>query len=175
MASLAAPFPTDALRDAGAQMRQPHRSPTMPAASAAGRSSYGGGRPNWAAFGLIGAAHVAAVAVLMTTGVIQTGAAPPPVRVNFVEEIVEPAVPPPAPLEVIEPVPTEVFLPDVIVETTAPPPPPTVTASEIPPAPQTMAAPVVSRSIDAPVVPPDFSADQLNNPGPRYPSASRRS
>jgi len=37
-----------------------------------------------------------------------------------------------------------------------------------------VAAPTPARGEGEAVVPPDFSADQLNNAGPRYPSASRR-
>lgn len=129
---------------------------------------------NWTALSLIAAAHAGVIALLLTTGAIHVGQSPPPVAVNFVEEIVEPKPPEPAPMEIIEPVPTEVFIPEVVIQTTAPPPPPTITATEVPPAPRVVAAPTVAKGIDAPVVPPDFSADQLNNPGPRYPSASRR-
>ncbi|MFC3712173.1 energy transducer TonB [Sphingoaurantiacus capsulatus] len=142
---------------------------TQIAESAAGFAA--GGGHNWAAIGVIGGLHAAVIGLLLTTGAIHLGNAPPPVHVNFVEEVIQPEDQPPPPVE-LEPVQTEVFIPDVIVEA-APPPPPTITASPTPPAPKVVAAPTV-RVSEAPVIPPDFTADQLNNPGPRYPSASRR-
>lgn len=170
MASLAIPMTEQAAPAAPAPSRvTPPRLPDTPPQPA----TFGGfaaGGPNWTAIGVIAGLHAAVIGLLLTTGAIHVGRSPPPVHINFVEEIVQPEVQPPPPLE-LEPVQTEVFVPEVIVE--APPPPPTITASPTPPAPKVVTAPTV-RVSEAPVIPPDFTADQLNNPGPRYPSASRR-
>lgn len=139
-------------------------------------SAFAADGQNWTVLGAIAAAHAGIVALLLTTGAIQVGKSPAPVAVNFVEEIAEPTPvePTEAPEAALEPVPTEVFVPDVLVETPAPPPP-VVTVTEVAPPPKAVTSPAtVKGSGDAPVVPPDFMADQLNNPGPRYPSASRR-
>jgi protein TonB len=102
-------------------------------------------------------------------------AAPAPVAVAFVEEIAEPPLEQPAVEAALEPVATDIFVPEVVVETPVAPPP-VVTVTEVPLPPQAVAAPPAAArgGGDAAVTPPDFSADQLNNPGPRYPAASRR-
>ncbi len=170
MASLAIPM-AEGVASAAAAPSRSEPAMQVDAAPPAAFSGFAGGGPNWTVIGTIAGLHAAVIGLLLTTGAVHIGNAPPPVHVNFVEEIVQPEVQPPPPLE-LEPVQTEVFIPDVIVE--APPPPPTITASPTPPAPKVVAAPTV-RVSEAPVIPPDFTADQLNNPGPRYPSASRRS
>lgn len=145
----------------------------MTSASAGARYAERG--PNWGAIGIIAAAHAALIGVLLTTGAVTfAGKTPPPVAVNFVEEIAEPTVETPAPEMPMETVAADIFVPDVIIETPVAAPP-QLTVTEAPPAPKAIAAPEVAKGGgDSPIVPPDFSADQLNNPGPRYPSASRR-
>lgn len=177
MASLAASFTGEGIAAVDEPVRRatPPREPAMtriaPVEPAAGFTA---GRRNWGVIAGIGAAHAALLALLLTTGAIQVGKAPPPVAIAFVQEIAEPIEPTVAPEAALEPVPTDVFVPDVIVETSVAPAP-TVTATDVPPPPKAVAAPTtVKGSGDAVVVPPDFSADQLNNAGPRYPSASRR-
>ena len=151
--------------------------PQTPAADMqASSAGYAAAGPNWTAIGLIGAAHAAVIAVLLTTGAIRIGGAqPPPVVVSFVEEIAQPVVETPALEAAMETVPTDLFVPEVVIEAPVAPPPPVLTITAVAPPPNAVAAPaIVKGNGDAPVVPPDFSADQLNNPGPRYPAASRR-
>lgn len=177
MASLAASFTGDAIAAADDPVCQPT---FVPAAEGprgdvvdSVRGFTEGGR-NWGMLAAIAAGHAAVIALLLTTGAVTIGASPPPVAINFVQEIAEPLEPTLAPEAALEPVPTDIFVPEVIVETSVAPPP-TISVTEVPPPPRAVAAPAVARgSGDAPVVPPDFSADQLNNAGPRYPSASRR-
>ncbi len=157
----------------GAGEAPPRQHQGFGVADASDDRGFAAGGPSWTALGLIAAGHVAVLAVLLTTGAIRIGASPPPVAVAFVEEVIEPA-PAAAPAEIIEPVTTEIFVPEIIIATPAAPPP-TVTVTESPPAPPAAVARTMSPGAELPVVPPDFSADQLNNPGPRYPSASRRS
>lgn len=174
MASLAASFIGDKTVNGPARpsdLSAP-RSPRAGATDGAYRFSTGG--PNWPLLGLIGVAHVGFFALLLTTGAVHIGMPPPPVAINFVREIAEPVEPEVVPEAALEPVPTDIFVPDVIVETSVLSPP-TVTVTDVPPPPKAVATPTMARgSGEAAVVPPDFSADQLNNAGPRYPSASRR-
>lgn len=177
MASLAASFTGDAIAAADRPVRQP---PVVPAPEAprldiaASASGFTEGGRNWGMLAAIAAGHAAVIALLLTTGAVTIGTPPPPVAINFVEEIAEPLEPTVAPEAALDPVPTDVFIPEVIVETSVTPPP-TISVTDVPPPPRAVAAPTMAKgSGDAPVVPPDFSADQLNNAGPRYPSASRR-
>lgn len=177
MASLAASFTGDRIAAVDEPVRRatPPRELTMTRIAAVEPAAgFTASRRNWGVIAGIGAAHAALLALLLTTGAIHIGKAPPPVAINFVQEIAEPIEPTVAPEAALEPVPTDVFVPDVIVEANVAPAP-TITATDVPPPPKAVAAPTtVKGSGDAAVVPPDFSADQLNNAGPRYPSASRR-
>lgn len=176
MASMAASFTGEAT----AATDQPARRAVVadgrraPSTAPVDSGGFGGGNRRWGVLAAIGAGHVGLVALLLSTGAIQVGPTPPPVAINFVEEIAEPREPTVVPEAALEPVPTDTFVPEIRVETSVTPPP-TITATEMPPPPRAVAAPTPARGEgDAPVVPPDFSADQLNNAGPRYPSASRR-
>ncbi len=177
MASLAASFTGDSVAsvDEPVRLAVPPREPAMTRRAAdEPAAGFTASRRNWGAIATIGAVHAALVALLLTTGAIHIGEAPPAVAIAFVQEIAEPIEPTVAPEAALEPVPTDIFAPDVIVETNVAPAP-TITATDVPPPPRAIAAPTTAKGNgDAAVVPPDFSADQLNNAGPRYPSASRR-
>lgn len=176
MASMAASFTGDAT----AATDQPARRAVVAdgrrelSTAPADASGFGGGHRRWGVLTAITAGHVGLVALLLSTGAIRVGPPPPPVAINFVEEIAEPREPIVAPEAALEPVPTDIFIPEIRVETSVTPPP-TISVTDLPPPPGAMAMATPARGEgDAPVVPPDFSADQLNNAGPRYPSASRR-
>jgi len=179
MASLAISVGSGAARATVSPSLPPLRVVAEPQTPAADRQAssagYAAAGANWIAIGLIGAAHAAVIAVLLTTGAIRISEAPPPVLISFVEEIAQPVVETPALEAAMETVPTDLFVPEVVIEAPVAPPPPVLTITAVAPPPNAVAAPAnVKGNGDAPVVPPDFSADQLNNPGPRYPAASRR-
>lgn len=142
------------------------------------------------AFAGIAALHVIALAALFVA--CDTPAQPQaarPMMVTFISEAPpqpEPMPPPPKPVKpkpqpkmiaTPKPSPSAITVPPIEekpVETApideVPPPPPS------PPAP-TPTAPTAPTALTAPptVTPPNFVAAYLNNPGPRYPSASIRS
>ena len=130
--------------------------------------------PNWPIIGGIVAAHIVLGAGLMATGTIKLAAPEKPVIVSLIPETVAPS--PPEVDVPLQPVPVEVFVPDVLVQTEAIRTSPIV-VTNVPP-PKAVVAPSVAATpgppVAAPVTPPDFDADQLDNPGPRYPAMSRR-
>lgn len=139
---------------------------------------YGSRGPNWTVIGLILLAHAALLFALVKLDVIHVGkAAPPPLVIELITEMAPPPPPPAQPTPEVQPV-TKiqpvVVSPPPIVQTPASPPM-IATAPEAPPAPvQVVAPPSVASGPPAPVTPPDFDADQLKNPAPKYPLASRR-
>ena len=125
-----------------------------------------------AALLLIAAAHVAAVAGMLTAKLRAEPAPPPaPIMVSFVAppapETQEP--PPPPPPEPLKPRPQ----PTMIASSA-----PTAAAIEAPPAdevvPQDEPPPAPSAPPAAEITPPNFVAAYLNNPAPSYPAMSVR-
>ena len=130
-------------------------------------------------------AHVIAVIALLNyqpvrTALIETA----PIMVNLITPIVEKPQEPPKPLPVKprvqqqQPKPPE---PQQLIVATAEAPAPVVAPTPPPPAPApAVAAAIVSQPIvvvtppPAPVIPPNFNADYLDNPPPLYPAVSRR-
>lgn len=131
---------------------------------------------NWPVIGILAAAHAAVVGALLATGAItvQSSERPPIiVEMKAVPELA-PEQPPAPPEFSLEPVEPQITAPEVLVET---PPPPVVSlvASPSLPSPSRVVVPTNSEGLgSAPVTPPDFEADYLNNPPPRYPPLSRR-
>lgn len=142
---------------------------------------------------LAGAAIVAAHAGLLGWFLLQPGSSVPTVerlvQVSFVvaapAAMVAPAPPPPPPVQpVAKPAPTVVATraPPVDTALRVPPEPPRQAPApqpEVPPPqlPVTTSAAVATpaaANVAVTTVPPDFRAAYLNNPGPRYPNASRR-
>lgn len=151
---------------------EPATAPAMP-------SRYGETRTNWLAIAAIVLGHVALVAALAIFDVIPIAhnkpkplavfdiAEPPPPPVEIPLEVPPPAAAPeqlviPPPL-VVHPQPQAVKV-EAIESLTPPPPAPAIAATPTP-------GPVTT---PAPVTPPDFTADYLRNPAPRYPLDSRR-
>lgn len=134
---------------------------------------------HWRTFSIVAGIHVAAASALLSLGIVEVPRARSQ-RLTVVD------IQTPAPQPESAPRPQPEILPETVTHDPAPaaikprielsskpstavkPPLPQpaapvhVDASPAPPAPP------------APVTPPDFSAAQLNNPGPRYPYASRR-
>ena len=141
-------------------------------------SGYRHGGLNWPA--IIGAAilQVVCIGALLSITVVANRAKPAERLTVFDVKPQTPTPPPPQP-QPVEPVVTE----NPPIRTTAVPPmirmPSEVQAAlaEVPPQPPVavaLEAPPAPPAPPAPVTPPDFSAAQLNNPGPRYPFQSRR-
>ncbi|MBB5279476.1 energy transducer TonB [Pacificimonas flava] len=142
---------------------------------------------NWPLIGLLAGVHIAGVAAGIVLGAIPV--APPP-TVTLETFIVEPD-PSAAPAPETVPQPEELVLdmppPDLLL---APPPDVKIDLPRTAPiaAPlRAVATPVLAsvaaepapappgpKAAPVPVTPPDFSADQLGNPGPKYPYMSRR-
>lgn len=146
------------------------------AAGSEAAARYGEGGRNWPLIGLIAAVHLALIATLLSSGVVKIGRSEPkPVYARFLEQ--PDAAPPAEPVEVpLQPVKTEIVVPEVEIETPASVVP-ALTATKVAPPVPAVAAPaksVEAAPIAAPITPPDFSAEQLDNPGPRYPALSRR-
>lgn len=158
----------------------------QPAAGGDGLPRYGAARrPNWAALGAIIAAHLLLLAALVTLDVIPLQRTPrQPTVVTLIPDIAPPPPAEPRPAPSV-PAPQAVVAPPAVVRTpdqpapavdtvsVAPPPAPVVVAVT-PPAPVAAAEPVAAPAAPAPVTPPDFSADYLKNPAPRYPLEARR-
>lgn len=141
---------------------------------------YAPGGFNYRAFAVVAAIHVLAIAALLGLGVVKV----PQVRQKHLTVFtVSPPAPPPEPAPqpeaepqplVQDPQPTAVKpmieLPSrsTLVIDAAPVQSAVAVKVDAPPAPKAAPAP------PAPVTPPDFSAAQLNNPGPSYPYAARR-
>lgn len=175
MATLAVPHRIET--DAAPATRPMLQLVATPSAEAAPPARYGESGRNWPVIGLIATAHLALIAGLLSTGTIRIARLEPkPVFARFIDQprIAPPAAAPEVPLQ---PVRTEIVVPDVEVETPAPAAPALTVSKVAPPAPAVAApAKVVEAAapMAAPVTPPDFSAAQLDNPGPRYPMLSKR-
>lgn len=140
--------------------------------AAAAQPRYGDGkRPNWVVAGVLALVHLVLLFALVKLDVIPLSKpAPKPIIVELIEtpEMAEP--PPPR----AEPTPPDVkpplVAPQPLIVPPAPSPSPMIAVIQ-PPKIEAVAAP---RAVDGPpVTPPDFSADYLNNPPPRYPVESR--
>lgn len=143
------------------------------------RSRYRGGGLSTRSFVAAAALHAAALAILLGTGGIPLDK---PKRERLtVFDVASPPQPAPPPAEPVPVVAPPVTVAKPRVELPAPTPrltatPETATVVSLappvggPPAPALEAPPAPA----APITPPDFSAAQLNNPGPRYPYLSRR-
>ncbi len=131
---------------------------------------------NWRVVGVVAAAHVALGALLLATGTVRLPAPEKPVMVSMIPDLAPPS--PPQQVDIpLDPVPVEVFIPDVLVESPIARPTP-IAVTNLPAPPKVVPPPSVATSngspVAAPVTPPDFDADQLDNPAPRYPALSRR-
>lgn len=139
------------------------------------RSVYGQRRrPNWAVIAGLALGHAALLGALVKFDVIPITAAPKPVVMELIQ-VPEMAPPPPEPVqpmpEVTKP---ELVIPDPVIVPPLPVASPLQAAIQ-PPRPVEIAAPPIkAEGTPAPVTPPDFTADYLNNPAPRYPVESRR-
>lgn len=130
--------------------------------------------------GAIAALHIGALGALFYTRHAEAPDVPPQtMMVTFISETPQPeAVPPPPPPpepEPPKPKPKMVATPKPTPSPVQAPPieaPPVDSKplEETPPQPPTPPAPAAP----APVIPPNFVAAYLNNPGPKYPSASIR-
>lgn len=134
---------------------------------------------HWKTFSIVAGIHVAAASALLGLGVVDI-----PRAQNKRLTVVDIRIP--TPKAELPPRPQ----PEVVPETVTQDPTPAAIKPRIelsskpstamkPPLPQPAAPAHVDASPappapPAPVTPPDFSAAQLNNPGPRYPYASRR-
>lgn len=154
----------------------PDRSEAAPA-PAVSRHAYGRDRRlNWPVIAVLAIVHVALLAALVRFDVIPIGKpAPKPIVVELIE-VPDMAPPPPAAAESTPPDPVKPPLvnPDPVVLPPVPSPSPMMAVIQ-PPKPVAVA--IAVKGADgppAPVTPPDFSADYLNNPAPRYPVESRR-
>ena len=143
------------------------------------QARYAPGNFNWKTFAIVAGIHAAAAGVLLSTGVVGMPRSqsnrltvidirtPPPqaeLPARPQPEIAsEKAMHDPAPA-LIEPKVKLSARPFTAIEASSPTPTVSVHVNTPPAAP----AP------PAPITPPDFSAAQLDNPGPRYPYASRR-
>lgn len=149
-----------------------------------GSPGYRSPRPKWALLAGIMAFHFAAIVVLATLQLQADARADRPRITTF---SVENPLPPPPPTEpaAAEPVvqtvaapvaapeppirlPTFAEVPAVALDTRVEPVAPAVAPAPAP------AAPRAQAPGPAPIVPPDFKASQLNNPGPSYPYLSRK-
>ncbi|MDO9453817.1 MAG: energy transducer TonB [Stagnimonas sp.] len=141
------------------------------------------GRPQRGLAGLlIVGLHVGALAALMHLPAESAPLpAPQAMMVSFISEPAPPKVEPPPP----EPPPPPKPLPKLVASSKptpsvmqAPPPDelPAVeeTAAELPPAPPQPPAPAPEPEPEPVIVPPNFVAAYLNNPGPAYPYVSKR-
>lgn len=119
--------------------------------------------------------HIISLALLMRYGAAHSEITLAPIMVSIIAppapDIIEQPQQPPKPLPVrkIKEPPKKIVTAETKVpsEFVAPPPPP----QETPPPPAAPPAPVVA---EAPIIPPDFSADYLSNPAPEYPQMSKR-
>ena len=138
--------------------------------------------PNFFLIGGIAAIHVAALALGISTGAVPLNIAPPAIQTFEVADTPPPPAEEPVALEQVAvdvPPPSLVIVPPPDV---APPPRPSpvrAVVSVAPPAPALTAvsAPAIVAAPPAPpapIVPPDFSAGQLDNPAPKIPYLSRR-
>lgn len=140
-------------------------------------------RSRWPVMASVIVAHVAVVAVAMMT-IVEVGEARRNERLAVFEvndplppPPVEAAPPPPEQQLVLDvPATPQIVVPKAIVQTMQPSPIPVAVADV---APVKVAAVVAAPAAPvaappAPIVPPDFSASQLGNPGPTYPYLSRK-
>ncbi len=126
---------------------------------------------NWPMICVLVLVHAALFAALVKFDVIPMGKpAPKPIVVELIE-MPEPAAPPPAAPTPPDPVTPPLVTPDPIVRTEIAPPPMVVAVQ--PPKIDVVVAAKAVAGPPAPMTPPDFGADYLNNPAPRYPVESR--
>lgn len=136
---------------------------------------------NWL---LVAVAHAAALTSVL---LLERGRTVPvtPERTMLVSLVTDPQpAPPQEQMQPPTPVPPPPILPKPVQELVSTPqvtsspivtPPPEEVATEAPPSvPPPSPVASTAASEDAVIVSPDFTADYLNNPGPKYPEASRR-
>jgi periplasmic protein TonB len=165
-----------------AELRREVPAEEAPAASA---SRYRGRSGRAPALAITLAIHVLLIGVVLSARMVVERATPPRALTTF--EVAPPA-PPPEPIDLLQPAApaptTPIVSPPPLVDA-ARPNPTVQTTTEVPqtPAPTTVAPPqpvvapapaAPAPAPPAPVTPPDFSAAQLNNPGPAYPFAARK-
>lgn len=178
-------FPSEApptgapARSADAPAVLPVADEARPAASGPAASTYVGGSGRRPALAAVVLLHVAAIAALLTMRADVEGATPiERLQVFDVAEVTEPPPPPPPPPEPI-PLAAPQVQPVSVATTRATVEAPRLVRIDLP-APAPVPAPVapveapVPPAPPPPVTPPDFTAAQLNNPGPVYPRVSRR-
>lgn len=120
--------------------------------------------------------HVAVLAALLSYAPArQTLAELAPIMVSLVQtKAAEPPKDLPKPKPVVrQPVRQTEPKPQPLLSTPAPEPAPAAIQAP-PPPPPAPPEPIAAKAPPAPVIPPQFNADYLNNPAPRYPALSRR-
>jgi protein TonB len=145
----------------------------LPASPSTG---FGARRLNRPAIAVICAMHLLLVLALIKLDVIHVDR---PARDPVVMQLLE--IPPLAPPAAAEPELPQPVEPQIVAPTPVVAPPvaaPVRVATTVTP-PPVLAAPLAAPAAaqpgpPAPITPPDFSADYLNNPAPRYPIESRR-
>jgi protein TonB len=122
----------------------------------------------------VGLHAAVAIALLSYAPARQTLVELAPIMVSLVQpKPVEPPTAPPKPKPVVTPaVRQSEPKPQPLLTTAAPEPVPA--AIQAPPPPPAPPEPITAKPAAAPVVPPQFNADYLNNPAPQYPALSRR-
>ena len=135
-------------------------------------------RPRWGTIGLIVAAHLLLLFVLMKFDVVSVSRLkPPPLVVDLL-----PDTPPPPPAaakpEPPRPVPVEIVVPKPVIPVPILTPAP-VTVTDVPPPPKkviaVVAAPPGPATINSPAVKPiDLITERISGELPRYPLESRR-
>lgn len=123
----------------------------------------------------VGLHAVAVFALLSYAPARQTLAELAPIMVSLVQpKSIELPKEPPKPKPVVkQPVRHSEPKPQPLLTTAAPEPSPAAIQAPPPPPPAPPEA-VAAKAPPAPVIPPQFNADYLNNPAPRYPALSRR-
>lgn len=132
-------------------------------------------KPRLLAFVLIAALHLGALALLMVARAPVPQAEQQPIMVTFIAAPPQPAPEPPTP----PPEPVKPRPQPKMVATPRPSPspiqvPPIEETPEAPAAVETPAPAPPAPLAEAPVIPPNFVAAYLNNPGPSYPQTSVR-
>lgn len=151
----------------------------------AARYGAGGSGPRVRSMALVIVLHGVAIAALMMAGYADVISPPKRDLTTFDVSRSEPPPPAPPQPELVEPQQVEIVRPSIVaptppvavptkntVQAIAEPPKLKVAAVAVrDPAPAESPAPTTA---PAPITPPDFSAAQLNNPGPSYPYLSRK-
>lgn len=120
--------------------------------------------------------HATAIAALLSHAPArQTLAEIAPVMVSLIQpQAVEPPKEPPKPRPMAnKPIRTAELKPQPLLTSTAPEPAPAAIQAP-PPPPPAPPEPIAAKAPPAPVIPPQFNANYLNNPKPAYPALSIR-